>query len=273
MGKFIDLTGQKFGKLEVIARSPRTNKKLEVFWVCFCDCKESPFLEVLSYCLRSGRRTDCGCIGRNNRVTASTIHGLSKSPEYRNWQHLRDRCNNKNSDSFHHYGGRGITVCDRWLHGEDGVHPFLCFLEDMGKRPTPEHSIDRKDVNGNYELANCRWATDIEQRYNTTRTILVTYQDKTENLDYWSCYTGISADNLYRRIFETEWEVERAFFTPLRKSNTFEFKGTNYTIQQLSSISGTDSAVIRTRLHLGWKVEDAVLLEVSTKHKKNKKLL
>jgi hypothetical protein len=93
-----------------------------------------------------------------------TTHGKSRSPEYRNWQALKDRCYSKGTKYYKYYGGRGITVCDRW------VDSFENFLADMGTRPSSKHSIDRIDVNGNYEPSNCRWATHCTQAINKRKT-------------------------------------------------------------------------------------------------------
>lgn len=97
---------------------------------------------------------------RNRTVSKNVIHGLRKEPEYENWHNLKQRCLNPNFPDYHRYGGRGIKVCDRW------VKSFVDFYEDMGKRPTPSHSIDRIDNDGDYTPKNCRWATKTEQIIN-----------------------------------------------------------------------------------------------------------
>jgi hypothetical protein len=92
------------------------------------------------------------------------MHGLSGIPEYNNWQMMRNRCCNPKSEDYPRWGGKGIKVCKRWLEGENGVHPFVCFLADMGNRPTPKHEVDRYPNNdGNYEPGNVRWALPSQQ--------------------------------------------------------------------------------------------------------------
>lgn len=149
---FIDLSGETFGKWTVISRS----SKKRVTWVCVCECGNEREVDASS--LRSGRSISCGCISRKLIADRSYKHGLSRSSEYYTWKTIIQRCTNPNNKSFKNYGGRGIVLCDRWKN-------FDSFIADMGNRP-PWLSIDRIDVNGNYEPDNCRWATSKEQTDN-----------------------------------------------------------------------------------------------------------
>lgn len=136
------------------------------------------------------------------------LHGHcrgKKPPEYSAWMNMKMRCFNPKSDRFENYGGRGITVCQEWL-GRGG---FSRFLSDMGTRPSNKHSIDRKDVNGNYCKDNCRWATAEEQMSNTTRTISITFNGETKTLSQWSRHTGLSVPTLIGRL-ERGWPLEQA---------------------------------------------------------------
>lgn len=164
-----DLTRRRFGRLvvegivEVRAYPPPPAKcrSTHVVWLCKCDCGN--ITKVTSGRLRNGQTMSCGCLNAILTQHRSTTHGhggRNASPEYRSWCHLIDRCENPNSEDYANYGGRGIRVCERWRNS------FEAFLEDMGERPSPKHSIDREDVNGHYEKSNCRWATASQQSRN-----------------------------------------------------------------------------------------------------------
>lgn len=155
--KTIDLTGRKFDRWEVIRKSDvRIDNR--VAWICKCDCGEEKV--VISTNLTRGLTKSCGCI----RIEKQIKHGHNTkervSSEYNSWHSMKQRCENPNDDRFQDYGGRGIKVCDRWRF-------FDNFLADMGEKPSPSHSIDRIDVNGDYEPSNCKWATPKEQQRNT----------------------------------------------------------------------------------------------------------
>ena len=132
-------------------------------------------------------------------------HGLIKTSEYFAWSGMRERCFNKNNQSYERYGGRGITVCERW-QGRDG---FTNFLADMGQKPTPGHTIERRDNNGNYEPGNVRWATRKEQARNTRRNRLITSGGETKCLHEWAEVSGINPFTILRRL-KVGWPVELA---------------------------------------------------------------
>lgn len=133
--------------------------------------------------------------------------GDNRTTEYRTWDHMIQRCYNVNNDAYINYGFRGITVCDRWLTS------FENFLLDMGRKPTPKHSIERKDNNGNYEKDNCKWATVAEQKLNTTRSHLIEYKGQTKTIKEWSDELGIDYHKLFCR-FWTGMSVEKALTKP-----------------------------------------------------------
>lgn len=132
-------------------------------WQCKVSCLCGKAFTVRGDSLTSGNTTSCGCLHKETISKRFTKHARSKSSLYKNYHGILQRCYNKDSLPYNEYGGRGITVCDRWLES------FENFLEDMGERPSKTHSIDRIDVNGNYEPSNCRWATTSQQAFNKRR--------------------------------------------------------------------------------------------------------
>lgn len=159
MGKAKDLTRKQFDRLTVksFIGSIRGLRR----WLCLCKCGK--YISVVARDLISGHTTSCGCFGREQRLKGITTHGLTLRGElpstYKTWQHIKDRCFNPKNKAYKNYGGRGISVCDRWLKFEN-------FLEDMGDRPSPKLTLDRRDNDGNYCKENCRWVTRKIQNNN-----------------------------------------------------------------------------------------------------------
>lgn len=170
MGNHMDLVGQRYGRRVVASYAERRGK--HHYWNCLCDCGSNTVVATTT--LRNARHQSCGCLAREmaaatagrQRTHGQTVHGVW-TPIYRCYRAMLARCDYPSQEHYADYGGRGITVCSRWRHGEDGLSGFECFRQDMGEKPSRAHSIDRRNVNGNYEPGNCRWATKVQQARNT----------------------------------------------------------------------------------------------------------
>jgi len=155
--------GEKHHMLKVIGLEMITDNYHKIV-KCECDCGN---IVLCDYCqIRSGHKKSCGCLKTpfsakkfiNGCISGNAaIHKMSKTRVYRIWKNMKERCRNKNKSNYKYYGGRGISVCEEWDKS------FIDFYKDMGEPPTIKHSIDRIDVNGNYEPSNCKWSTQSEQ--------------------------------------------------------------------------------------------------------------
>ena len=157
------IIGNRYGKLIVLKRDFLTNKG-GPWWFCKCDCGN--IKSVRGSRLKSGTTKSCGCYQIETTIQRSKTHGMSKTKTYKSWSGAKRRCYNKNTSDYVYYGGRGITVCSRWLNS------FENFLEDMGKTPDKK-TLDRIDSNKNYCKKNCRWATVKQQNRNKNNNHLV----------------------------------------------------------------------------------------------------
>lgn len=166
--------GDRFSRLTITRFDHWDSAKHRSFYVCRCDCGESCVQDNVR--LKAGSVRSCGCLKREATVRRNMgtkrTHGMSKSAEYKAWRAMKNRCGNSSVACFKHYGGRGISVCVRWMKS------FENFYADMGPRP-PKMSLDRIDVNGNYEPQNCRWADTVTQRNNQRpRTQIENFSDE-----------------------------------------------------------------------------------------------
>jgi len=189
-----DLTGRVFTRWTVIELSTRRDPDHRIFWRCRCECGVER--DVDGSQLRCGRSLSCGCLATERRVAAVTVHGCARAGAqhraYGSWQGMKQRCLNTSNTAYQHYGGRWISIDPRWIDS------FETFLADMGPCPAG-FTIERNDVNGNYEPSNCRWATQKEQTQNTRATRRMTLGDETLNLSQWAAKLGVSIGTLRKR--------------------------------------------------------------------------
>jgi hypothetical protein len=206
-GLFKNLTGMSFGRLRVRAYAGRIGG-VHAF-VCDCECGGE--VTTKGTLVARGETKSCGCLlGDRNRERLA-VHMMSQSAEWRIWAGMKKRCLNPKVKAFERYGGRGIRVCNRWASS------FENFLADMGPRPSKQHSVERDDVDGDYEPSNCRWATRPEQARNTRLTMRLEHRGRTLSVWEWERETGVSAIQIQKRIGRG-WSVDRALTQPQRRS-------------------------------------------------------
>lgn len=249
-----DFTGDTFGKLTVVSfaglRPPSTGYSHNTaHWLCRCECGNQLVLPINR--LQTGNTRSCGCARvRHGKYRTGT--GASQHPEVRCWKAMIARCTDKTSDKYEYYGGRGVKVCDRWMN-------FWSFLEDMGSRPSSDHSIDRyPDTRGNYEPGNCRWATRREQAENRTVNRLITHDGRTQPVSAWSIETGLCHATITARL-DRGWSAADALTKPVAQWTTITHDGKTMTIIQWAKQVGLSQNCIRTRLKKGWSVSDAIM--------------
>ncbi len=189
--KYATYVGTKIGRLTIEQYLPAVVKdKIRPRFVCSCECGRVGYEIYPGSVIRAVThgRVGCGCIQSENGTSmghASTTHGRTGTPEYHAWQHMLARCYRKNDREFHNYGGRGITVCDDWITS------FEVFLRDMGPRPGPGYSVERREVDGNYCPTNCMWATTEEQANNKRNSIRITFNSRTQTASQWAKELGV----------------------------------------------------------------------------------
>lgn len=203
------MIGKQFDRLTVVSAAPSRDKKRSKYWLCRCACGRE--ITIRHDHLTGKRIVSCGCVRDEKIASVNASHGHTRgyriSVEFRTWAGMIQRCSNPNNPSFPKYGGRGISVCDRW-------RKFDNFLADMGPRPRGR-SIDRIDVNGPYSPQNCRWATPRQQNRNKRNNVNLTFDGRTMCAAEWAAEVGINAPLLRRRI-QKGWPTERALVTAPR---------------------------------------------------------
>ena len=203
MSRLIDLTGNRYGCLVVLSRDRNLAPRIPG-WKCQCDCGRQVVLNGSN--LRLGLTQSCGCLRRRLTQHRFITHGKAHTKEFRIWCAMRQRCNDPNHSSFHKYGGRGIKVCDEWNDS------FEQFYSDMGPRPAPKFTIERKDNDGPYDKTNCVWATRKAQANNRRSNRLIEFNGRELTLrqimDETNCQ--ISFRTMRARVFALGWSIKDA---------------------------------------------------------------
>ena len=213
MAKFKDLTGLKFGRLTVIKldhKKQRNDKRgTRCYWLCECDCGN--ITTVLTEALKSGHTKSCGCLGKEKRLEANKTHNLTNNRIYSIWHGIKARCFNNNEKAYKNYGERGITLCEEWKNN------FMTFYNwSINNGYQDNLTIDRINVNGNYEPNNCRWVNQKQQSRNMRKNHNITYKGETHCLAEWAEILDINYSTLTERV-RKNWSVEDIFKKPVKK--------------------------------------------------------
>lgn len=206
--RLINIAGQKRGWLTAILYDQRRRR-----WLCRCDCGVEKYTTGSHF----RRSVSCGCQRGVLTAAKNFKHGDAargkQAAEYGAWCGMIKRCCNPKDDSWDYYGGRGIAVCDRWRFGTTQKTGYQCFLEDMGRKPSPEHSLDRENNDGNYDPRNCRWATKEIQMSNRRARRTVVFRNRTFPVAVAARLTGLPLKLILDRL-DCGWSDERALSTP-----------------------------------------------------------
>jgi hypothetical protein len=273
MGKLVDLTGKTVGMWKVLEVVAAPEGKKGLFWLCECQCKAKTRRPVLAGNLHNalkgrteGVSTNCGCVRKQTLHNVTFKHGESDNTKtgkkatgtYKSWQDMKTRCLNPNNIQFKDYGGRGIEICDRWL-GEDG---YLTFKGDLGERKKGE-SLERINVNGNYEPSNCKWIPKSEQNRNKRETLYWTHCGIRKPIITWAEEYGVEYHVLKSRLVKQRLKFEVAITRPVAARNVlYPFRGKMLTRRQIAEAAGVSPAnfsAFSQRMHQnGNDAEDAL---------------
>lgn len=217
MRKFIDLTGQKFSRLTVLENIGKA-KNGQSMWLCKCDCGN---ITKVMYCnLTRESVKSCGCLRKENYSKHFIKHHKSQTRLYTTFCKMKSRCYNKNDPAYKNYGGREIKICEEWLNDFMNFYNWAIDNGYDNNKAKKEQSLDRIDVNGNYEPSNCRWATAKQQANNMRKNHIINYYGKQYTLKQLSEFLNIKVTTLEWRL-NHNWKQEELNF-PVDLANKYK---------------------------------------------------
>ena len=254
MGKFIDRTGERHGRLLVIERGPdhiTAGGQKHTTWKCLCDCGNTVVVPAQSLSL--GRVKSCGCLQKERTSEASTKHGDSKTGSkynrlYHIWKGMRARCASNRAENNPRYAGRGIAVCDEW-------QDYLSFKEwALTNGYDDSLSIDRIDVDGDYEPSNCRWATMTQQQRNRSNNRYINVDGETVKVVEYADEHNITKSAIYTRLKNGKHPLDNIY----KNRKYITFNGETHHLKEWATIINISYTTLKERLRRGWTVERAL---------------
>lgn len=231
------MIGLQFGNLTVLGEAGKN--KRGILFECICSCGNKRVFPGKD--LRSGNNKSCGCLLKK--------HGMARTKIYMSWQNMKKRCNNETHKDFKNYGGRGISYCEKW-------ETFEGFYEDMKSGYSDNLTLDRIDVNSNYNKDNCRWVTCKEQSNNKRNNHFVQYNGETLTLSEMAEKYKVDFE-LFRHRINKGWPIEKALFEKV-EYETITFNGETKTVTEFAKEIGMTYYQLKKRLMRGWTVERAL---------------
>ncbi len=259
--------GAVIGRLTVVSNTETKPGHGQSLLRVRCECGTEKTVTAAN--VRAGKTTSCGCLTRERAVVALTTHGQATAgaatPEYKTWCKMISRCTNPSTKDAPRYGGRGITVCDRWRHD------FAAFFADMGPKPGPGYSIDRfPNSNGNYEPGNCRWATAKQQSLNRGNfNHMIDFEGRQMTVSEACELAGLSVDAVLERL-KAGWTADRALHTSTTESRVkrfVEFRGQTMSLADACAIAGLPVSTVTSRERMGWTIDRALNTPARSYHR------
>ena len=253
----VDMIGKRFGKLVVIALSEERGSRGQLKYECLCDCGQTKI--IMGEDLRRGKVKSCRCEQSRIASSANKTHGGSKERLYHVWQGIKNRCENENSPEYKNYGGRGIKICEEW-HDYANFREFMFLKGYDPNAPKGECTIERIDINGDYEPANCTIITLSKQQRNKTSNKYLTLGGESKSVVEWAEELGVSSNVLYARIY-TGMTDEEILTTPVRRVHKYTVNGETHSCKEWAEILQMPWSTLRSKLNKGNKTMEQVVNE------------